>query len=60
MVHVFTYSFEFLTAPGPVQFHCRQMVAKWGIDLDTAAPVAVRTFVFRMMRRWGVPGTPIV
>lgn len=59
MLSVFSTTFEFFTAPGAVQFHSRQMVNKWGTDLDATAPTAVRVAAFRMMRRWGVPGTPI-
>ena len=59
MVQVFTYSFEFFTSPAAVQLYCRQFVAKWGVDLDATAPTCVRVSVFRAMKRWGVPGTPL-
>ena len=59
MVQVFTYSFEFFTSPTAVQHYCRLLVAKWGVDLDATAPTCVRTGVWRAMKRWGVPGTPL-
>lgn len=58
LVNVFQTTFEFHTAPGVVQFHIRQLVQRWGADLDATAPVCVRVAAFLMMRRWGVPGTP--
>ena len=59
MLHVFDYSFEFHTAPGAIQHHCRLLSAKWGTNLDAAAPNWVRVLAWRMMRRWGLPGTPL-
>ena len=61
MVHVFGTTFEYFTAPTWVQFRIRQFVAKWGsTNLDTRAPVCVRMSAFLMLRKFGLPGTPIV
>lgn len=59
MVHVFSYSFEWFTAPGVIQFHGRQATNRWGTNLDATAPMAVRFFIFNLMKRWGIPGTPL-
>jgi hypothetical protein len=59
MLLVFEYSFEYFTAPGAVQYHSNRLVAKWGTNLDATAPNCVRVLAWRLMRRWGIPGTPL-
>lgn len=59
MVHVFGTTFEFDTAPEFIQYAVLLRTAKYGTDLDAAAPVATRLYAFQLMRKYGLPGTPL-
>jgi hypothetical protein len=56
---VFNTTFDTSRAPRHVAFRMRQFTRKWGTNLDTDAPVAVRYMAMEAMRRHGIPGTAI-
>jgi hypothetical protein len=59
MLTVFGTTFSFLASPRFVQYAMQKLVRVWGSDLDVDAPVCVRVFAKRTLRKFGVPGTPL-
>lgn len=59
MVHVFGITFEFYTAPSFVQYRARLAARRYGTNLDSRAPRALRLALYRLLVKFGTPGTPV-
>jgi hypothetical protein len=59
LAQVFGTSFEFFTAPPFVQYALLLITRKYGTDLDVRAPKFARVRAFRLLRKYGIPGTPL-
>jgi hypothetical protein len=56
---IFTFTYDFFTAPRFVQHQIRLLTSKWGTDLDAHTPVCVRFKARLLARKYGVSGTPV-